>query len=128
MATATKKKPASRPQVKTTARAGAKRTSSPSPAAAPRQPLGSAVAPAKADKKKAKPEKLKVVRDSFTIPKAEYSQIASLKKRALSMGLEIKKSELIRAGLALLTAASDAALRKVLSNVPTLKTGRPGKA
>lgn len=82
----------------------------------------------KTDKKKDKPEKVKVVRDSFTIPKTEYAQIAALKKRALTMGLDIKKSELIRAGLALLSAASDAALRKALGNVPTLKTGRPGKA
>lgn len=85
-------------------------------------------APTKTDKKKDKPEKVKVVRDSFTIPKTEYVQIATLKKRAMDLGLEVKKSELIRAGLLLLTAASDTALRKAVGNVPTLKTGRPGKA
>ncbi len=84
--------------------------------------------PAKVDKKKDKPEKVKVVRDSFTIPKAEYAQIAAMKKRAMALGMEVKKSELIRAGLALLATTSDAALRKALGNVPTLKTGRPGKA
>ncbi len=84
--------------------------------------------PAKADKKKDKPEKVKVVRDSFTIPKAEYAQIAAMKKRAMALGIEVKKSELIRAGLALLATTSDAVLRKALGNVPTLKTGRPGKA
>ena len=84
--------------------------------------------PAKADKKKDKPEKVKVVRDSFTIPKAEYAQIAAMKKRAMELGLEVKKSELLRAGLALLAATSEAAFRKALGNVPTLKTGRPGKA
>ena len=83
---------------------------------------------AKSTKKKDKPEKVKVVRDSFTIPKAEYTQIAELKKRALGMGLEAKKSELIRAGLLLLSNATDASLGKALKNVPTLKTGRPGKA
>jgi len=46
----------------------------------------------------------------------------------MGLGLEIKKGELIRAGLALLSATSDAAFRKALGNVPTLKTGRPGKA
>lgn len=51
-----------------------------------------------------------------------------MKQRAMGLGLEIKKSELIRAGLALLAASSDAALRKALGNVPTLKTGRPGKS
>ena len=86
------------------------------------------VTPVKADKKKDKPEKVKVVRDSFTIPKAEYAQIAAMKKRAMELGLEVKKSELLRAGLALLAATSEAAFRKALGNVPTLKTGRPGKA
>ena len=82
----------------------------------------------KVDKKKEKTEKVKVVRDSFTIPKTEYTQIAAMKKRAMDMGLEVKKSELIRAGLLLLSSASDAGFRKALGNVPTLKTGRPGKA
>lgn len=81
----------------------------------------------KASKKKDKPEKVKVVRDSFTIPKTEYAQIAAMKKRAMGLGLEVKKSELIRAGLALLDGTADAAFRKALGNVPTLKTGRPGK-
>jgi hypothetical protein len=84
--------------------------------------------PPKADKKKDKAEKVKVVRDSFTIPKTEYVQIAAMKKRAMALGLEVKKSELLRAGLALLSATSDAAFRKAMGNVPTLKTGRPGKA
>ncbi len=85
------------------------------------------VAAPKVDKK-GKPEKVKVVRDSFTIPKSEYAAIAELKKRALAQGIEVKKSELLRAGLMLLTAASDAAFGKALAQVPTLKTGRPGKA
>ncbi len=68
-----------------------------------------------------------MVRVSFIIPKTEYSQIADLKKRALALGLETRKSEPIRAGLLLLTNSSDLALRKVLGKIPTLKTGRPGK-
>ena len=75
----------------------------------------------------AKDKKVKVVRDSFTIPKNEYSQLGDMKKKALGLGLDIKKSELIRAGLLLLNAAGDAAFKKALGNVPTLKTGRPGK-
>lgn len=82
----------------------------------------------KAEKKKSKTEKVKVVRDSFTIPKSEYAQIAIMKKRAMDLGFEVKKSELIRAGLALLTNTTDSAFRKAMGNVPTLKTGRPGKA
>ncbi len=97
------------------------------PAHAP-TPKTVTASPAKTSKKKDKPEKVKVVRDSFTIPKAEYVQIANMKKRAMDLGLEVKKSELLRAGLALLSATSDTAFRKALGNVPTLKTGRPGKS
>ena len=75
-----------------------------------------------------KTKKIKVVRDSFTIPKNEFAQIAEMKKKAMGLGIDIKKSELIRAGLLLLTAMSDAAFKKALANVPTLKTGRPGKS
>lgn len=108
------------------------------PAAAPAKPAPvkaataketrKVAAPVKAEKKKDKPEKIKVVRDSFTIPKTEYAQIANLKKRAMGLGQEVKKSELIRAGLLLLTGQNDASLLKALAAVPTLKTGRPGKA
>ena len=97
--------------------------------ASAKEPVNSAKpVPVKSDKKKDKPEKVKVVRDSFTIPKTEYAQIAAMKKRAMDLGLEAKKSELIRAGLAMLASTSDAAFRKALGTVPTLKTGRPGKS
>ena len=82
--------------------------------------------------KKTKPEvandkdkKPKLVRDSFTIPKEEYAAIEGLKIRAMTMGLAIKKSELLRAGLMALTGLSDAKLKVALVAVPTLKTGRP---
>lgn len=122
-------KKVTKPASKTTARPASRK---PAPAA-PAQPeasqaVNAAAAADKSAKKKDKPEKVKVVRDSFTIPKSEYAQIAVLKKRALGLGLEAKKSELIRAGLLLLSQAADAALSKALGNVPTLKTGRPGKA
>jgi hypothetical protein len=74
-----------------------------------------------------KDKKVKVVRDSFTIPKTEFTQLAEMKKRALGLGVEVKKSELIRAGLQHLAGLQDAAFKKALSAVPTIKTGRPGK-
>lgn len=90
-------------------------------------------APAKVKNKKetvtpvTKDKKVKVVRDSFTIPKNEFVQLAEMKKKALGLGMDIKKSELLRAGLMLLSATTDTAFKKALSNVPTLKTGRPSK-
>ena len=128
---------ATRPATKKAAAAPVKKPAAPVKAAQAVKPVKTtAPAPSKtaskvsdkASKKKEKPEKVKVVRDSFTIPKTEYAQIAIMKKRAMDLGLEVKKSELIRAGLALLGSTADVAFRKALGNVPTLKTGRPGKA
>lgn len=74
---------------------------------------------------KTNPKKVKLVRDSFSLPKAEYASIDALKKRAMTMGMSVKKSELLRAGLMWLNGASDSALKAALTAVPTLKTGRP---
>ena len=130
--TAVKKKASSAPSKKVAKTAikasqAVSKTAAPAPTKTVTAPAAPVTAP-KTDKKKEKTEKVKVVRDSFTIPKTEYAQIAAMKKRAMALGLEVKKSELLRAGLALLSATSDAAFRKALGNVPTLKTGRPGKA
>lgn len=73
------------------------------------------------------PKKPKLVRDSFTFPENDYALFASLKQRALSAGREIKKSELLRAGLATLTAMSDGDLLATLDGVERIKTGRPSK-
>lgn len=67
------------------------------------------------------------MRDSFTFPEDDYALFASLKQRALSAGREIKKSELLRAGLATLTAMSDGDLLTTLDAVERIKTGRPSK-
>jgi hypothetical protein len=77
--------------------------------------------------KPAKEKKVKVVRDSFTLPKTELLQIAAMKKRALALGVDVKKSELIRAGLQALSGMSDAPFKKALASIPTIKTGRPAK-
>ena len=78
----------------------------------------------KADKVK----KPKLIRDSFTIPKAEYMVIETLKERAGKLARAAKKSELLRAGIKALAAMSDANFLSALSAVPTIKTGRPSTA
>jgi hypothetical protein len=75
--------------------------------------------------KLAKVKKPKLVRDSFTIPKDEYVVIDALKTRAGKLGQAVKKSELLRAGVKALAAMSDIQFKAALSNVPTIKTGRP---
>ncbi|WP_363317532.1 hypothetical protein [Acidovorax sp.] len=75
--------------------------------------------------KDGKAKKPKLVRDSFTIPKDEYAAIETLKQRCAALAQPVKKSELLRAGLKVLTGMSDAALRKAVQAVPSIKTGRP---
>ena len=69
--------------------------------------------------------KLKVVRDSFTMPQADYEKIAQLKKRCLKSSVSVKKSELLRAGLHLLERLADADLLGEISRLESVKTGRP---
>jgi hypothetical protein len=85
-----------------------------------------APAPKKAEKP-VKAKKIKLVRDSYAMPEAEYARIAVLKKRLAAMGSEVKKSELLRGGVAALSALNDAELKAVMGNVERIKTGRPAK-
>lgn len=102
------------------------------PAAA--KPVATATAkasPSKTEKAvkpaKEKTPKLKMERDSFTMPKTEYAQFHVLKERLNKLGQPAKKSELLRAGIMQLTAMTDAALKAALGTVPAIKTGRPKK-
>ncbi len=99
-------------------------------APAPRIAPAKAVAkPAKKQKKEKKAEgKVKVVRDSFTMPQADYDLIAALKQKAQKDGLHAKKSELLRAGLQLLSKLSAAQLKRAVAGLEKIKTGRPRKA
>ena len=81
----------------------------------------------KQDDKKPKSDKVKMERDSFTMPKDEYAQIALLKSRLTAIGQPAKKSELLRAGIKLLAAMSDNTLKTTLAKIPVIKTGRPNK-
>jgi hypothetical protein len=78
--------------------------------------------------KKEVAKKEKVVRDSFTMPKSDYAKIAALKQKCLEVGISVKKSEVLRAGLLLLEGATSQRLLAAISAVETVKTGRPAKA
>ncbi|WP_406624956.1 hypothetical protein [Acidovorax sp. SDU_ACID1] len=106
------------------AKTRAKPKAAPRAAAKKAAPPAPAPAPAPADKD-AKPRKPKLVRDSFTIPKDEYAAIDTLKQRTTAQAHPAKKSELLRAGLKLLSGLDDAALLAALQAVPAIKTGRP---
>jgi hypothetical protein len=74
-----------------------------------------------------KVRKPKMVRDSFTMPKADYAVSEALKARATQAGRPAKKSELLRAGIKLLEALAAPALIQALDSLPAIKTGRPAK-
>ena len=71
--------------------------------------------------------KIKVVRDSFTMPQSDYAKIGELKQLCIKNGLHVKKSELLRAGLQALGKMSATQLKSVMSGLEQIKTGRPGK-
>ena len=124
----TTSKPASKPVVKAAAKV--KKAAIPSKPAATK-PVSKAVAKPAAKPAPAKPAKLKkpkMVRDSFTFPKAEYAVLDGLKMRAAKLGSPAKKTELLRAGIKAIAAMQDAAFVAALKSVPSLKTGRPAKA
>ena len=85
-------------------------------------------APVKKAKKEVKKEiKVKVVRDSFTMPQGEYQQIAEIKAASLKAGMHVKKSEVLRAGLKVLSALTAAELKILLDSLDEFPTGRPKK-
>jgi len=92
----------------------------------PVKPVAKPVTTPKAEKP-VKAKKPKLVRDSFTIPKAEYAVLDELKQRAGKLASAVKKSELIRAGIKALAAMPDAVFLAALKAVPAIKTGRPAK-
>ncbi|HAX23325.1 MAG TPA: hypothetical protein DCY64_23980 [Hydrogenophaga sp.] len=75
----------------------------------------------------ARPQKIKMVRDSFTFPETEHKRLVEMKKRLIALGMEVKKGELVRAGLEMLASLDNLQLAKAVADVEKLKTGRPKK-
>ncbi len=73
--------------------------------------------------KKRKPAK--VIRDSFSFPEQDYVKISELKKTCLAAGIHVKKGEILRAGLHLLTKLPLTELKQAVEQVEKVKTGRP---
>lgn len=89
-----------------------------------------AAAPVSAPKDSAKKppkQRLRLVRDSFTMPEPDFALIAALKSRTMAAQRETKKSELLRAGLHVLMALDDDMLVSALGRLQPLKLGRPKK-
>jgi hypothetical protein len=78
--------------------------------------------------KKSKTVKAKVIRDSFSFPEQDYLKISELKKTCLAAGIHVKKSEVLRAGLHLLTKLNLAELKVAVDQVDKIRTGRPNSS
>ena len=70
-------------------------------------------------------EEPRVKRDSFTMPLADYERIADLQKKCLKVQTRASKSEILRAGLMVLSAMNEDDLAQVIDELPKVKTGRP---
>jgi len=105
------------------------------PSAATGKSAAKIPAPAKPAKKNKKDKKtngkaenkVKVVRDSFTMPQNDYAKIGELKQVLLKAGMHVKKSELLRAGLHALGKLSTLQLKQAMAKMEQIKTGRPKK-
>jgi hypothetical protein len=75
--------------------------------------------------KEKKAEKKKVIRDSFSFPEHDYHKISELKKICLAAGIHVKKGEILRAGLHLLTNLKLTELIQAMGKVEKVSTGRP---
>jgi hypothetical protein len=120
------------PTRKTTSQPARKQAAAAPRAARPKAPAKVAAPSAKTvgAAKAAKPGKLhrKPVRDSFTMPEADFALIATLKARTLAARRATKKSELLRAGLHALAGLDAARLIAALEQLEPVKIGRPKRA
>lgn len=123
---------AAKPGVKAAVQAALKAADPAPPKALKPKTLPKPAAPEKRAKSPKPPKKAPkvwalMVRDSFTMPEADFALIAALKARALAGQRETKKSELLRAGLHALAALDSPALLKALGELEPVKIGRPKK-
>ncbi|MGG7603422.1 hypothetical protein [Massilia sp. BKSP1R2A-1] len=118
-------KPAAKPRtsVKTAVKAAAGSLAAPAAKRTRKVAQSAATAPAARDATRPV-----LVRDSFTMPEQEYAVLAEVKGACLRAGIDVKKSELLRIGVALLGQVDIATLKAVLAALPQLKTGRPPAA
>lgn len=120
-------KAAAKPAAKPGARPAVKVAVKPVAKAAPKKVAKKAAPQAAVEAVREKGRKAKLVRDSFTMPEHEYEVLGQVKKACLKAGIDIKKSELLRIGVALISQLDLATLQNVLASLPQLKTGRPKK-
>jgi len=78
--------------------------------------------------KKDKPNKIKMVRDSFSMTEGDYANLIGLKKKCLAAGVHVKKSELLRVGLMGLLKLSNASLLAAAKQIAMVKSNGSKKS
>ncbi len=71
-----------------------------------------------------KPEKAKVVRDSFTMPPDEYEQIGAIRQACMKHGIAPSKAEILRAGIHILSQKSPEEIAAIIRNLPEVRPTR----
>lgn len=67
----------------------------------------------------------RVVRETFTIPEAEHTQVEAIRGRMLGKAVAVTKSEVVRAGLLAISELDDKSLVALFNRLERVKTGRP---
>ncbi len=67
----------------------------------------------------------RVVRDSFSMPEAEYRTVADVQKRMIKKERVVSKSEVVRAAFTVLSRLSDRELLEIFNSLPKVRPGRP---
>lgn len=120
-----KRQPAAAPAAiateKQAAAPAARRAAAPAAKTAAR-PKGSAAQAAVVKPAEKAGRKEKRIRSSFTLPESQFALLSELKKRCLAFGVDVKKGELVAAGLQLLSNLPESALEA--SVLPSLRPDR----
>ena len=61
-----------------------------------------------------------LVREKFSLPEGEYEQLLEMKRQSSDLGVPVKKSELVRAGLLLLAELDEVELKDAVLKVQAL--------
>lgn len=77
--------------------------------------------------KSTKKKREKVVRDSYSLPKSQYAQLKAMRTDLAKTGRIASKSELLRAGLALLFRQSTMAVKELIDVLTPLPRGKRAK-
>lgn len=132
--TLSKRKPAPAPaNLPVAKRPAAKKPAAPTarraaPTAASKTPAKPTVLPAPSIAVKTPPtprKKEKRIRTSFALPESQIALLAELKQRCVGFGVNVKKGELLTAGLQWLKNLPETALEAAV--LPSMRSERPGE-